>query len=216
MAGDPMAGDPVVGDAVAGDPMTEVAHAVLALGSNLGDRWALLRAAVRQLDELLGVRACSAVYETDPVGGPEQDDYLNAVVLTAPAPPRELLAAVRAVEERARRTRTVRWGPRTLDVDVIALGMLRSDDPEIIIPHPRAHLRAFVCVPWLDVDPEATLPEHGRVADLVARMAGAGELVGLRRTAGRLHGAEPAGDYPADAARASTLAGETGEGGASA
>nr|WP_232291725.1 2-amino-4-hydroxy-6-hydroxymethyldihydropteridine diphosphokinase [Frankia sp. QA3] len=191
--------------------MTGAAHAVLALGSNLGDRWALLRAAVRQLDELLGVTACSPVYETAPVGGPEQDDYLNAVVLAAPAPPGELLAAVRAVEERARRARTVRWGPRTLDVDVIALGTLRSDDPEILIPHPRAHLRAFVCVPWLDVDPEATLPGHGRVADLVARMTDAGELVGLRRTAGRLRG-----DGPAGAAGAPTRAGETGEGGASA
>ncbi|CAJ65331.1 hydroxymethyldihydropteridine pyrophosphokinase (partial match) [Frankia alni ACN14a] len=207
-------------DPMAADPMAEAAHAVLALGSNLGDRWALLRAAVRQLDELLGVRACSSVYETDPVGGPEQDDYLNAVVLTAPAPPRELLAAVRAVEERARRTRTLRWGPRTLDVDVIALGTLHSDDPEIIIPHPRAHLRAFVCVPWLDVDPEATLPDHGRVADLVARMASAGELAGLRRASGRLgpdpSGPDPSGPDPSGTARTSTSAGELGAGGASA
>jgi 2-amino-4-hydroxy-6-hydroxymethyldihydropteridine diphosphokinase/dihydroneopterin aldolase/2-amino-4-hydroxy-6-hydroxymethyldihydropteridine diphosphokinase len=161
-------------------------HAVLALGSNLGDRWALLRDAVRRLDELLGVSACSPAYETAPVGGPEQDDYLNAVVLVAPAPPRELLAAARAVEEHARRVRTVRWGPRTVDVDVIALGEVRSDDPEILIPHPRAHLRAFVCVPWLDVEPEAILPGHGRVADLVARMARDGELAGVRRAAGRL------------------------------
>ncbi|WP_261575523.1 2-amino-4-hydroxy-6-hydroxymethyldihydropteridine diphosphokinase [Frankia gtarii] len=187
---------------MAGDRMTGAAHAVLALGSNLGDRWALLQAAVRQLDDLLGVTACSPVYETAPVGGPQQDDYLNAIVLAAPASARELLAAARAVEERARRTRTVRWGPRTLDVDVIAVGALRSDDPEILIPHPRAHLRAFVCVPWLDVDPEATLPGHGRVADLVARMTDAGELVGLRRIAGRLGDCAPAG--------------ETGEGGASA
>ncbi|SNQ47542.1 2-amino-4-hydroxy-6-hydroxymethyldihydropteridinepyrophosphokinase [Frankia canadensis] len=167
-------------------PADRPAHAVLALGSNLGDRWALLRGAVRSLDKLLGVSACSPVYETAPVGGPEQDDYLNAVVLTAPAPPRELLAAARAAEEQALRVRTVRWGPRTLDVDVIALGMRRSDDPEILLPHPRAHLRAFVCVPWLDVEPDAVLPGHGRVADLVARMSRDGELAGLRRGASML------------------------------
>jgi len=170
----------------AGRAPGEPAHAVLSLGSNLGDRWSLLREAARRLDELLGVSACSPVYETAPVGGPEQDDFLNAIVLTAPAEPRELLAAVRVVEEEASRVRTVRWGPRTLDADVIALGGRRSDDPEIILPHPRAHLRAFVCVPWLDVEPDASLPGHGRVADLVAGMEREGELTGLRRTGGTL------------------------------
>ncbi|CAO5253683.1 2-amino-4-hydroxy-6-hydroxymethyldihydropteridine diphosphokinase [Frankia sp. AgKG'84/4] len=156
-------------------------HAVLALGSNLGDRWALLRAAVRHLDGLLGVTACSPVYETAPVGGPAQEDYLNAVVLVAPASPRELLAAARAVEQEAQRVRAVRWGPRTLDVDVIALGEQTSDDPDILIPHPRAHLRAFVCLPWLDVEPAAVLPGRGRVADLVAAMARDGQVAGVRR-----------------------------------
>lgn len=164
--------------------------AVLALGSNLGDRLARLRDAARGLDAALGLVAASAVYETAPVGGPAQDDYLNAVVLVRPAPPRELLAAVRAVEAEANRVRTVRWGPRSLDVDVIAVGDVRSDDPEILLPHPRAHLRAFVCLPWLDVDPAATIPGHGRVADLVAGMAaeagGAPGSLGLRRTPWRL------------------------------
>ncbi|WP_235462852.1 MULTISPECIES: 2-amino-4-hydroxy-6-hydroxymethyldihydropteridine diphosphokinase [Frankia] len=161
--------------------MTRPEHAVLSLGSNLGDRLGRLSAAVHRLDRALGVLAGSPVYETAPVGGPEQDDYLNAVVLVRPAPPRDLLEVVREVEERAARVRAVRWGPRTLDVDVIAIGDLRSDDPEILVPHPRAHLRAFVCVPWLDVDPEATLPGHGRVADLVARMAAGKHPAGLRR-----------------------------------
>ncbi|CAO5172528.1 2-amino-4-hydroxy-6-hydroxymethyldihydropteridinepyrophosphokinase [Frankia sp. AiPs1] len=167
-------------------------HAVLALGSNLGDRWALLREAVDRLDRLLGVLACSPVYETVPVGGPAQDDYLNAVVLVAPVGPYDLLGAARATEQEARRVREVRWGPRTLDVDIIALGAVRSEDPEILIPHPRAHLRAFVCVPWLDVEPDAVLPGHGPVAELVARMTREGELAGLRRLPDGLRGADPA------------------------
>lgn len=161
-------------------------HAVLALGSNLGDRAATLRAAVALLDKLLGVLAASPVYETVPVGGPPQDDYLNAVLLTRPAPVRDLLEAAHEAERAAERVRTVRWGPRTLDVDVIACGATTSDDPEILVPHPRAHLRAFVCVPWLDVDPDATIPGHGRVADLVAGLAAAGETAGLRRVSSDL------------------------------
>jgi 2-amino-4-hydroxy-6-hydroxymethyldihydropteridine diphosphokinase len=173
-------------------------HAVLALGSNLGDREETLRDAVALLDKRLGVLAVSPVYETVPVGGPPQDDYLNAVVLTRPATPAELIAAAREAEQAADRVRVVRWGPRTLDVDVIACGDLVSDDPEVTIPHPRAHLRAFVCVPWLDVDPEATVPGHGRVVDLVAGLRAAGEADGLRRTAvdladGARSGGEPAG-----------------------
>ncbi|WP_242605469.1 2-amino-4-hydroxy-6-hydroxymethyldihydropteridine diphosphokinase [Frankia sp. Cppng1_Ct_nod] len=148
--------------------------AVLALGSNLGDRLERLYAATR----MLGVVAVSGVYETASVGGPDQDDYLNAVVLVPAAPPHALLAAVRSAEQAALRVRTVHWGPRTLDVDVIACGDLVSDDPEILIPHPRAHTRAFVCVPWLDVEPDAILPGHGRVADLVAGM----DVSGVRRT----------------------------------
>jgi 2-amino-4-hydroxy-6-hydroxymethyldihydropteridine diphosphokinase len=170
----------------AGPPHPAVAagHAVLSLGSNLGDRLGYLRAAA----DALGAFARSPVYQTDPVGGVDQDPFLNAVVLVPAAPPRELLAAARAAETAARRVRGVHWGPRTLDVDVIALGSTTSDDPEIIIPHPQAHLRAFVCVPWLDVEPDAVLPGHGRVAGIVAAMraSGAGaaatDLAGVRPT----------------------------------
>jgi 2-amino-4-hydroxy-6-hydroxymethyldihydropteridine diphosphokinase len=144
--------------------------AVLALGSNVGDRLAHLRGAAGRL----GAVARSSVYETDPVGGPEQGEYLNAVVLVPAAPPRDLLAAARGAEAAAARVRGVRWGPRTLDVDVIACGDAVSDDPEVIVPHPRAHLRAFVLIPWLDVDPEAYLPGHGRVADLLAGLDSSG------------------------------------------
>ncbi|OHV40050.1 2-amino-4-hydroxy-6-hydroxymethyldihydropteridine diphosphokinase [Pseudofrankia sp. EUN1h] len=155
----------------------------MALGSNLGDREATLRAAVALLDKRLGALAVSPVYETVPVGGPPQDDYLNAVLLTRPASARELLEAAREAEQAAERVRSVRWGPRTLDVDVIACGPMVSDDPEILVPHPRAHLRAFVCVPWLDVAPDAAIPGHGLVADLVTGLVAAGETAGLRRTA---------------------------------
>lgn len=140
---------------------------VLSLGSNLGDRMAHLQAAVEALPAL-GVRvlAVSRVYETDAVGGPEQGPFLNIVALAETgAAPLDLLAACHAVEAQHDRRRDVRWGPRTLDIDLIAYDGLRSDDPELTLPHPRAAVRAFVCVPWLDVDPDAVLPE-GRVRDL--------------------------------------------------
>ncbi|MGF7233740.1 MAG: 2-amino-4-hydroxy-6-hydroxymethyldihydropteridine diphosphokinase [Frankia sp.] len=146
------------------------ATAVLALGSNLGDRLANLRLAVG----LVGAVAVSSVYETDPVGGPDQDDYLNAVVLVPAAPPRTLLAVAQAAEQAARRVRGVRWGPRTLDVDVIACGGVVSDDPDVIIPHPRAHERAFVLVPWLEVDPDARLAGIGRVAEVLRGLDASG------------------------------------------
>jgi dihydroneopterin aldolase/2-amino-4-hydroxy-6-hydroxymethyldihydropteridine diphosphokinase len=149
---------------------------VLSLGSNLGDRLAHLQAAVDVL-RAFGLRAVSPVYETDPVGGPEQEPYLNAVVLVEGAAPRRLLEVGRAIEASRRRERTVRWGPRTLDVDVIAAGSAVLADPDLVVPHPRAHERAFVLVPWLAVDPAAVLPEHGPVADLVAAV----DTTGVRR-----------------------------------
>lgn len=147
-------------------------YAVLSLGSNLGDRLAALQGAV---DTLLGGAgaprpvAVSPVYETAPVGGPEQGAFLNAVLTVATdEPPKELLRRAQAAEHAFDRVRQVRWGPRTLDVDVIAFGELRDDDPELTLPHPRAHLRAFVLRPWLDTDPEALLPGRGPVAGLLA------------------------------------------------
>jgi dihydroneopterin aldolase/2-amino-4-hydroxy-6-hydroxymethyldihydropteridine diphosphokinase len=141
----------------------EPVTAVLALGTNLGDREAILRAAVAQLSELDDVRvdAVSPVVETDPVGGPEQPDYLNAVVLvTTGLSAAALLAAGQRIEVGQGRERSVRWGPRTLDVDVIRYGDLLSDDPALELPHPRASQRAFVLAPWLAVDPQAWLPAY--------------------------------------------------------
>jgi 2-amino-4-hydroxy-6-hydroxymethyldihydropteridine diphosphokinase len=132
--------------------------AVLSLGSNLGDRRAHLRGAV----EVLSPYAVSPVYETAPWGGVDQDDFLNVVVLCDVDAAEAWRLAVKA-EEQAGRTREVRWGPRTLDVDVVVAD---GSDPALVLPHPHAHERAFVLVPWLDVDPDAELPGHGRVADL--------------------------------------------------
>jgi 2-amino-4-hydroxy-6-hydroxymethyldihydropteridine diphosphokinase len=110
------------------------------------------------------------VYETAPWGGVEQDDFLNAIlVVDDPATDAYgWLAKAHACEQAAGRTRDVHWGPRTLDVDVIDVDGSTDDDPDLTLPHPRAHQRAFVLVPWADVDPDAVLPGHGRVADLIA------------------------------------------------
>jgi 2-amino-4-hydroxy-6-hydroxymethyldihydropteridine diphosphokinase len=154
---------------------------VLALGSNLGNRQDILQGAVDAIVGLPGIRvtAVSPVYETVPVGGPAQPDYLNAVVLAdAARPPRELLDRLHEIEAAFDRVRVVRWGPRTLDIDVIDFGGERSDDPELTLPHPRAHERAFVLGPWRDVDPDAALPGRGPVADLLAEA----DRSGLRRS----------------------------------
>jgi len=133
-----------------------VTRAYLGIGSNLGERLGYLQLAVDQLAAADGVTVVgvSPVYETAPVGGPEQPDYLNAVVgvdtaLTA----HELLGVAQAVESEAERVRTVRWGPRTLDVDVLLVGDERIDTPDLVVPHPRMAERAFVVVPLADLDP---------------------------------------------------------------
>jgi 2-amino-4-hydroxy-6-hydroxymethyldihydropteridine diphosphokinase len=136
---------------------TRSRRAYLGIGSNLGDRLGYLQLAVDELAKARGIAvvAVSPVYETAPVGGPEQPDYLNAVVavdtmLTA----HELLRVAQHVEAEAERVRTVRWGPRTLDVDVLLVGDERIDDPDLVVPHPRMAERAFVVVPLADLDPE--------------------------------------------------------------
>jgi len=136
------------------------APVVLALGSNLGDGAPTLGSAVAALAATPGltVTAVSPVVRTEPVGGPEQPPYLNAVVLGVTAlAPLELLAACVRVEQAHGRTRSVRWGPRTLDVDVVDYAGVVSRAAELTLPHPRAAQRAFVLAPWLAVDPGATL-----------------------------------------------------------
>jgi 2-amino-4-hydroxy-6-hydroxymethyldihydropteridine diphosphokinase len=141
--------------------------AVLSIGSNLGDRLDHLRRAV----EVLRPVARSGVWETAPVGGPEQDDYLNAVLLCELDATRAWELA-QAAERAARRERAVRWGPRTLDVDVVLAPP--PVPPGLVVPHPRARERAFVLAPWLEVDPAAELPGAGPVRHLLAALDGAG------------------------------------------
>jgi 2-amino-4-hydroxy-6-hydroxymethyldihydropteridine diphosphokinase len=145
--------------------------AVVALGSNLGNRLDTLQGAIDALEDTPGVRvtAVSAVFETDGVGGPEdQPAFLNAVlVLRTTLPPGSLLERANAVEDAFGRVREVRWGPRTLDVDILSYEGVVQDAPELTLPHPRAHERAFVLAPWLDADAEAQIPGHGPVAELL-------------------------------------------------
>jgi 2-amino-4-hydroxy-6-hydroxymethyldihydropteridine diphosphokinase len=151
---------------------------VLSLGSNLGDRLDNLQDAIDALFDAPGLTfvAMSPVYETAPYGGPEgqipdQDDYLNVVVVAdTRLAPETLLERVLNIENSMQRVREVRWGPRTLDIDIVLFDNITSDDPRLTLPHPRAHERAFVLVPWADIEPNVLLPGHGRVADLAGRV----------------------------------------------
>lgn len=165
-----------------------MSRAVLSIGSNLGDRLGYLRSVI----DGFGARvvAVSPVYSTAPWGGVEQDDYLNAVVVVEdPAfGCIDWLRRGQELERAAERVREVRWGARTLDVDVVWCAEdgrpCRSDDPELVLPHPQAHRRAFVLVPWLEVEPDAELEVDGRthrVRDLLAGLDAA-EREGVHRT----------------------------------
>jgi len=152
-----------------------MSRAVLSLGGNLGDRAGTLRGALVALTRH-GLVARSMLYETPPWGPVEQPPYLNAIaVVRGDRDAAGWLSLAGELEQAAGRTREVRWGARTLDVDVVTVtaddgSPVLSDDPDLTLPHPRAHERAFVLVPWLTLEPTATLPGRGRVADLVAAL----------------------------------------------
>ena len=132
-------------------------RAFLSLGSNLGDRVATLRRAVAAIPDVVAV---SPVYETDPVDGPDQDDFLNLVVeLDTALDARALLGVCRSLEETAGRVREIRWGPRTLDVDVLLVGDEVIDEPDLQVPHPRMHERRFVLAPLRDLAPDLVTAE---------------------------------------------------------
>ncbi len=163
-------------------------RAVLSAGTNLGDRLAHLRSAVEGYREHLV--AVSRVYATPPWGGVEQDEFYNiTLIVEGEREPADWFATAVALEQSADRRREVRWGPRTLDVDVISVTdagqEVLSDDPTLTLPHPRAAIRAFVLIPWLDVEPDATLwtPAGVRaVSDLVDDLDPA-ERAGVRPVA---------------------------------
>jgi 2-amino-4-hydroxy-6-hydroxymethyldihydropteridine diphosphokinase len=153
-----------------------VTRVVLSVGSNVGDRAAHLQSAADALRRWLV--AVSPVYETEPFGTEPQPRYLNAVLVAdAELGPRAWLEQVRSIEAAAGRTRPRRWAPRTLDVDIVTVAGTVSADPELTLPHPRAHERAFVLAPWADVEPDAVLPGHGAVRELLAGV----DTTGVRR-----------------------------------
>ena len=153
-----------------------MSRAVLSLGANLGDRAAALRTAIAALKDDGVLVARSTLYETPPWGPVEQPPYLNAVVVVrGDRDAAGWLARAHELEQAAGRTRDVRWGRRTLDVDVVTVTgddgrPVHSGDPALTLPHPRAHERAFVLVPWDSLDPTAVLPGRGRVSDLLAAL----------------------------------------------
>jgi 2-amino-4-hydroxy-6-hydroxymethyldihydropteridine diphosphokinase len=146
-----------------------VRRAYLGIGSNLGDRLARLQGAVDGLVAAPGITvvAASPVYETAPVGGPPQPDYLNAVVaIDTAVSPRELLVLGQRLEAAAQRVRGERWGPRSLDVDILLVGDERVVERDLVVPHPRIAERAFVVVPLADLDPvwrARVPPDHADV-----------------------------------------------------
>ncbi|WP_020669743.1 2-amino-4-hydroxy-6-hydroxymethyldihydropteridine diphosphokinase [Amycolatopsis nigrescens] len=147
--------------------------AVLSLGSNLGDRHGFLKLAVDGLRDVLV--AVSGVYETEPWGVTDQPDFLNAVCLVRD-PGRDHWAWLRTAQELERlagRVRERHWGPRTLDVDVVVVDEVRSADPELLLPHPGTPDRATVLIPWLEIEPDAELPDHGPVRELLAALPAA-------------------------------------------
>ena len=156
--------------------MHPIRRCVLAIGSNLGERLNNLQGAVNTLADTpeVWVTAVSPVYETAPIDAPEgSKDFLNAIVLAdTTLSARTLLERALAVEDAYGRERTAEAGaPRTLDVDLIVVGDRRANDEDLVLPHPRAHERAFVLAPWNDVEPDAELLDLGPVADLLASTA---------------------------------------------
>ncbi|WP_430868353.1 2-amino-4-hydroxy-6-hydroxymethyldihydropteridine diphosphokinase [Demequina aurantiaca] len=169
--------------AIAVDPADERPEApvlaYLALGGNIGDVEPTLRSAVTDLDRIDGitVEACSPLVRTDPVGGPEQPDFLNAVIaVRTDLAARELLAACQGIEMVHGRERVEINGPRTLDIDLLAYGDAFFDAQDVVIPHPRAHERGFVLIPWAYLAPDETLvgPRGGRIGDLANAIGHAG------------------------------------------
>lgn len=147
-------------------------QAALSIGSNLGQRLANLQFAIDQLEKNeCQMITCSSVYETEPVGGVEQGPYLNAVVIVGTQlEPLQLLQAVLSIEELAHRVRDVRWGPRTLDIDVIDIAGFSSATEELTVPHPRAHERAFVLTPLLEIAPDWRLGGEKSLSELLGQV----------------------------------------------
>jgi 2-amino-4-hydroxy-6-hydroxymethyldihydropteridine diphosphokinase len=145
--------------------------AVIALGSNLGNRELNIDSAIAELAKIIEITHLSTNHETDPVGGPEQPKYLNAIAIAeAELEPEELLTAMLDIENKLGRKREVHWGPRTLDLDLITFGDEVIDSEFLVLPHPRAHERRFVLEPWLEIEPDAYIPGIGKVESILQRI----------------------------------------------
>ena len=145
--------------------------AVIALGANIGDPKAQMDLAVAMLREATNVISVSDYFSTKPVSDIEQPDYLNAVCIAeSDLPALDLLSVLHGIEIALGRERIEKWGPRTIDLDLIQYGSLLSSADELTLPHPRAHERRFVLEPWASIDPEAILLTHGKISDLLEQL----------------------------------------------
>lgn len=145
--------------------------AVIALGSNLGNRELYIDSAVAELAKIIEITHLSTNHETDPVGGPEQPKYLNAIAIAeTELDPRGLLIVMLEIENKLGRKREVHWGPRTIDLDLIVFGDEIIDSEPLVLPHPRAHERKFVLEPWLEIEPDAYIPGIGEIENILQRI----------------------------------------------
>lgn len=146
--------------------------AVVALGANIGNPQEQMDLAIAMLKEATEVTAISSYYLTKPVGGPEQPDYINAVcTLESDLPALDLLSLLHGIEKSLGRERREKWGPRTIDLDLIQYGSLLSKADELELPHPRAYERRFVLEPWHEIEPDAVLLTHGKISELLAQLS---------------------------------------------
>ena len=145
--------------------------AVISLGANIGNPEEQMQLAIAMLREATDVVALSSIYTTKPVGGPEQPNYLNAICITeSDLPAADLLALLHGIEKTLGRERIERWGPRTIDLDLIQYGTILSSAQELELPHPRAHERKFVLEPWYEIEPDAILLTHGKISELLEQL----------------------------------------------
>lgn len=145
--------------------------AVIALGANIGNPEEQMHLAIAMLREATDVIAVSTFYCTKAVGGPEQPDYLNAICIAeSDLPASDLLSLLHGIEKTLGRERIERWGPRTIDLDLIQYGSILSSAEELELPHPRAHERRFVLEPWLEIEPDAILLTHGKISELLEQL----------------------------------------------
>ena len=145
-----------------------MSHVVISLGSNLGDSKQILNMAIDSISKILTEVKVSSIIETKPWGNLDQANFFNAVIVGKyVGTPMELLELLQNLESKAERIRTIKWGPRTLDLDIICFGTLEISTPQLTIPHPFAHERAFVLAPWLEIESKAALPNRGPVKNLL-------------------------------------------------